>query len=269
MKIIFDKNKLKNILHKEKSLGFVPTMGGIHLGHLSLIKKSNLQCKKTIVSIYINKPQFNAKNDYKKYPRTLNKDINLLKKNHVNYLYLPKTKQIYPSGVNKKIKINSLEKKLCGKSRPGHFKAVVDIVDRLIKIIKPKRIYLGEKDFQQLKIIEDFIKKNKIKTKVIGCKTIRESSGIAYSSRNKLLNIKEKNVASNIYNLIIKNKEKLIKKNMSLNKVKKKLFELGGNKIDYIEIINVNKLIKPYKKRNKFKIFIAYYVGSTRLIDNI
>jgi len=269
MKIILSKKRLKNLINKEKSLGFVPTMGAIHRGHVFLIKKSISQCKKTIVSIFVNKPQFNRNIDFLKYPRVKDSDIKVLKKLKIDFLYLPNSKQIYPNGPNKKIKINSLENKLCGKTRPGHFKAVVDVVDRFIKIINPKYIYLGKKDMQQLKIIEHFLYKKKIKTKVIGCKTIRERSGIAYSSRNFLLSPKEKKIASNLYKLMINNKKKLIKKKISLKKFKKKISDVGVNKIDYIKLININKFSKVYSKNKKYKIFVAYYLGGIRLIDNV
>jgi len=176
MKIISDKNRLIKFVHSEKNLGFVPTMGAIHLGHASLVKKSINECNKTVVSIFINKPQFNKKSDFQKYPRLLKKDISILKKLKVDYLYLPTEKQIYPDGPNKNIKISSLGKKLCGKFRPGHFEAVVDVIDRFIKIIQPKKIYLGEKDMQQLKIIEYFVKQNYTKTNIVPCKTIRDKN---------------------------------------------------------------------------------------------
>jgi len=269
MKIISSKSKLVKFTHYEKKLGLVPTMGAIHQGHISLIKKSITQCEKTIVSIFINKPQFNRKNDFQKYPRPLKNDISILNKFRVDYLYLPSGNQIYPKGKNKNIKISSVGKKLCGKFRPGHFEAVADVIDRFIKIIKPKNIYFGEKDMQQLKIIEHFVKKNHPKTKVIGCKTVRDKSGIALSSRNFLLSIKEKQIASKIYKLIKKNKQNLVKKKLTLGSIKRKIFILGVRKIDYIKILNINKLTKPYERGNKYKIFLAYYLGSTRLIDNI
>ena len=268
MKIIFTKKKLTQILNGQKNLGFVPTMGAIHKGHISLIKKSALLCNLTLVTIYINKPQFNEINDYLKYPKILKKDISILKKNKVDILYLPTAKQIYPKGTNKKIKVHPFGKQLCGKFRENYFEAVTDVIDRFIKIIKPNKIFFGNKDFQQLKVIEDFVKKNKIKTQVVGCKTIREKNGVAYSSRNLLLSSNQKVIASKIYKLIIKKKNNLIKKKMTIKQIKDKMFELGVNKIDYTKIIDINKLIKPYKKKSKFKIFIAYYLGSTRLIDN-
>ena len=269
MKTISNKNKLIKFTHYEKNLGLVPTMGAIHQGHISLIKKCISQCEKTIVSIFINRPQFNKKSDFQKYPRLLKKDISILKKFKVDYLYLPSVNQIYPNGRNKNIKISSFSRKLCGKFRPGHFEAVADVIDRFIKMIKPTNIYFGEKDMQQLKIIEHFVNKNHSKTKVIGCKTIRDKNGVALSSRNFLLSIKEKQIASEIYKLIINNKKNLIRKKLSLKSIKRKILKLGVHKIDYIEMLNINKLIKPYKRNDKYKIFVAYYLGSTRLIDNI
>ena len=269
MKIFLSKTKLINFIRKEKNLGFVPTMGAIHLGHIYLVKRSMSQCDKTIVSIFVNKPQFNSNEDFKKYPRVLKRDISILRKLKVDYLYIPSNFQIYPNGANKKIKISSFEKKLCGKFRPGHFRAVVDVIERFVKIIRPKKIFFGEKDLQQLKIVEHFVKKKYNKIKVIACKTIREKNGVAYSSRNFLLSVKEKKIASKIYKVLINVKKDLIKKKISLNRIKNKIFELGVHKVDYIKLLDINKLIKPYSKNKRYKIFIAYHLRTTRLIDNI
>ncbi len=269
MKIFYKKDNLLKYILNEKDLGFVPTMGAIHKGHLNLIKKSKDQCKKTLVTIYINKQQFNKKIDFLKYPKVLNKDIAILKKAKIDYLYIPKSKEIYPKGANKNIKISSFSNKLCGRFRPGHFKAVVDVIERFIKIISPKKIYLGEKDMQQLKIVEHYIKKNYKHIKVVACKTAREKNGVAYSSRNKLLSVKQMKISSKIYRLILNNKQKLVKRKIPIKLIKNKIFKLGVKKIDYIEILDVNNLIKPYTKNKKYKIFIAYYLGFVRLIDNI
>ena len=269
MKIILSKKKLNKFIKREKNLGFVPTMGAIHKGHISLIRKAIKESNKTIVSIFVNKRQFNKKSDYYRYPKLMSKDITQLKKERVDFLFLPTAKEIYPSGANNKIKINNFSKKLCGKYRPGHFEAVVDVVSRFIKIIKPKKIYFGEKDMQQLKIVEDFISKNHSQTKVIECKTIREKNGVAYSSRNFLLSKKQKKIASKIYKLIRYNKNKIINNKIDLIHVKKKIINMGIKRIDYLEIYDVNKIIKPFKKFSKKKIFIAYYLNTTRMIDNI
>ena len=268
MKIIYNKNKLIKLIQNDNNLGFVPTMGGIHSGHSSLIKKSLNQCKKTIVSIFINKPQFNKTADFNKYPRVNRRDIFILKKLKINYLYLPTEKQVYPEGYDKKVVINAFSKKLCGKNRKGHFEAVVNVINNFINIIKPSRIYFGEKDMQQFKIVQDFIKKKHPKIKVVSCKTIREKNGVALSSRNIHLSKEDMKKASNIFKFLFKNKKKLIKKRPLIKQIKKKLLELGARKIDYIEVLNINKIVKPFKKKRNIKIFIAYYIGSTRLIDN-
>ena len=232
MKIFLNKKKLIKIIKKEKNLGFVPTMGAIHKGHISLIKKSISDCDKTIVSIYVNKPQFNKKSDYLRYPRNLKRDISMLKKNKVDYLYIPSTSQIYPKGQKRKIKINSFGKKLCGRFRSRHFEAIADVVDRFINIIKPKKIYFGEKDMQQLKIIEDFVERNYPKIKILGCKTIREKNGIASSSRNFLLSLEEKKIASKIYKFLVSKKQKLINNKISKKIMKRKIIKFGVKKID-------------------------------------
>jgi len=269
MKIIRSKIKLKKLIKNEKNLGFVPTMGAFHPGHLSLIKKSIIQCNKTLVSIYINKPQFNKKNDYFRYPRNLKKDILKIKNLKVDYLFLPTDREIYPDGENKKIHINKFKNQLCGKSRPGHFEAVVDVVERFLNISKPKRIYLGEKDMQQFKILEDYIRKKFKKTEIVCCKTIRENNGLACSSRNILLSQNQKNVGSRVYKFIKENKKKILKKIIPIPSLKKIFFSFGVNKIDYIKVVNINKILEHNKREKKYKIFIAYYLKSVRLIDNI
>ena len=256
MKIISHKNKLIKLIKKEKNLGFVPTMGCMHAGHLSLVKKSIKQCTKTIVSIFVNKAQFNRKSDFQKYPRVLNKDKFMLRKLKVDFLFYPTEKQIYPSGPNKNIKIDAFSKNLCGKNRPGHFESVVDVIDRFIKIIKPKKIYFGEKDMQQLRILEHFIKKNHPYTKIISCKTVREKNGIALSSRNNLLTVDQKITASKIFKLLIKEKNKLIKNKLSIKKIKNMIYKLGVKKIDYIEVLNIYNLVRPYKKKKNIELLL-------------
>ena len=269
MKIIRNKNKLINIIKKEKKLGFVPTMGAIHKAHISLIKRSKKECNKTLVTIFINKPQFNRLNDFKKYPRTLKKDIYLLKKAKIDYLYLPSKDQIYKNGENSIVKIHPFAKRLCGKHRPNHFNAVVNVIDKFIKIIEPKKIYLGKKDMQQLKIVENYVNKNYTKIKVIGCKIIREKGGLPISSRNLLLTLHQKKIASTIYRFLSSQKKEIVAGKISFRKIKSNIFLLGIKKLDYIQLIDINRIIKPFKKKINYKIFIAYYLGNVRLIDNL
>ena len=198
MKIFKNKLILQKEISKDNCLSFIPTMGGLHKGHLSLIKKAKKYKCKICVSIFVNPNQFNKKNDFKNYPRNLKSDIKKLKKLKIHYLYLPTYSDIYSFKAKNKMYLSNFSKQLCGKFRRGHFKSVINVVNRFLEIIKPKYIYLGLKDFQQLILIENHIKKNKIKSKVIKCKTIREKNGIACSTRNLNLNDNQLYIASNI-----------------------------------------------------------------------
>tara|TARA_B100001248_G_C27271509_1_gene403328 strand:- start:22 stop:837 length:816 start_codon:yes stop_codon:yes gene_type:complete len=271
MKIFKDKHTLQKEILKTKGISFIPTMGGLHNGHISLIKESKKSKFKTLVSIFINPKQFNKKSDFRSYPRNTKKDIKILKKLKVNYLYIPTFKDIYGFKTKNKIFLDKSSKKLCGKFRKGHFEGVLNVVNRFLEIIKPRYIYLGKKDYQQLYLIKKHIEKNKIRSKIIECKTIRENNGIACSSRNSNLNKNQMKIASDIfyYFSILKKK---IKKNYNLfniNQIKNDLINLGANKIDYIENYNLKSFKKIKKSNKKFNLFFAYYIQNIRLIDNI
>tara|TARA_A100001015_G_scaffold81303_1_gene90050 strand:+ start:12 stop:827 length:816 start_codon:yes stop_codon:yes gene_type:complete len=271
MKIFKNKEQLKHEIGNKKSISFVPTMGGLHKGHISLIKTAKKYSNETLVSIYVNPKQFNKVDDYKKYPRNLAKDLKILKKLKVNYLYLPTYKDLFKFKPSNKIYLHKFSKILCGKYRKYHFKGVLNVVNRFLQIIRPKFLFLGFKDFQQLTLIKKHILKNKIHTKIISCKTVREANGVAFSSRNFYLNKKQMKIAKNVYKHLIKIKKKT-KKNFRLFNsllIKKNLIKLGVNKIDYLEIINLKSLNRPRKLKETFNIFIAYHLNKVRLIDNI
>ena len=187
MKIIKKINQLNKYISNVSNIGFVPTMGGLHNGHLSLINESKKRSDKTLVSIFINPTQFDKKKDFLNYPRNLKKDLSKLKKKKVDFVFIPTTKEIFDSKRNRKIVISNKYKILCSKFRKGHFEGVLDVVERFLKIIHPKFIFFGEKDYQQFFLINKYFKK-KFKTKIILCKTIRDKNKIALSSRNQLLN---------------------------------------------------------------------------------
>ena len=271
MKIFKDKQTLQKEISKTTGISFVPTMGGLHKGHISLIKQSKKSKLKTLVSIFVNPKQFNKKSDFRSYPRNIKKDLKQLKKLKINYLYIPSYKDIYGFRPKQKVFLDKFSKKLCGKYRKGHFEGVLNVVNRFIEIIKPKYIFLGKKDYQQLYLIKKHIKKRKIKCKIIECKTIRESNGVALSTRNFILNNSQMKVASNIYYYLYYLKKK-IKKNYDLfniNKIKKDLKDLGVSKIDYLKNYNIKNFKEIKKQDKKFNIFIAYYIRDIRLIDNI
>jgi len=268
MKILRTKNDLKEAIYKIKNLGFVPTMGSIHNGHVSLIKKSKIKCDKTLVSIYVNPKQFNNKKDFADYPRNRIKDLNILKKLNVNFLFMPSTKEIFNEKRVKKIVLPKNQKILCAKFRKGHFEGVLDIMDRLIKLINPRYTFMGEKDFQQLFLVNKFIGK-KYKNIIISCKTVRNKNFLPLSSRNFLLSKKDIKQAAQISKYLFKLKFSLKKnkiQNYLLNK-KKELQKKFNIKIDYLEIRN-EKNLTTLTKNKKIRLFVAYYINKVRLIDN-
>ncbi len=275
MKIIKQRLKLKRHIKGLKNIFFIPTMGALHNGHISLIKKAKSLSKKNgkiIVSLFVNPKQFNSRKDYESYPRNFKNDFKILKRLKIDILFIPTYNQIFLFRTKNKIYIDKNEKKLCGKFRPGHFKGVIDVINRFIEIIKPKIIFLGQKDFQQFFLIKKHVIKKKIKTKIIACKTVRNSSGLALSSRLRNLNKNEIKLASKITYLIKKEKLK-IKENkrnkINLVKLKLDIKKLGINKVEYLESIRLSDLKKTFNPNHKFNIFISFFVGKTRLIDNI
>ena len=269
MKILRTKNDLKEATNKIKNLGFVPTMGSLHNGHISLIKKSKLICNKTLVSIYVNPKQFNSKKDFSKYPKNITRDLNILKKLRIDFVFTPSTKEIYKEKRIKKIVLPNKYKVLCAKSRKGHFEGVLDIMDRFIKLINPKYTFMGEKDFQQLFLVNKFIVK-KYKNKIFPCKTVRDKNFLALSSRNFLLSKNEFNKAGLIAKYLSKLKSSLKKNNEDHNNIlikKKELQKKFNIKIDYLEVRNEKNLTSLIKNK-KIRLFVAYYINKVRLIDN-
>ena len=269
MKILEDNIDLNEALLDYANIGFVPTMGSLHDGHVSLIKKSLKLSNKTIVSIFINPKQFNKKEDYKKYPRNIKKDLKILKKLKVDFVYLPKSKNIYKFKNKIKIKINKKDKILCAKYRKGHFEGVIDVMTRLTKMVNPSKIFMGEKDFQQLLLVKRYVEKN-FKSKIIPCKTIRGKNNLALSSRNNLLNKNNLIKGGRIAKDLITFKKKLLKKKNLKNLIftkKNKLKKKYDIKIDYLELRNTKNLRLSNKIKNA-RIFIAYYINRVRLIDN-
>tara|TARA_B100001059_G_scaffold149918_1_gene149746 strand:- start:579 stop:1391 length:813 start_codon:yes stop_codon:yes gene_type:complete len=269
MKILLNNDDLNEALYDVSNLGFVPTMGALHKGHISLIKKSQQECKKTIVSIFINPTQFNKKNDFINYPRNNKKDLSILKRLKVNFIYIPKVKHVYNFKRKSSIKLDKKDKILCAKNRKGHFEGVLDVMERLTKLIKPKKIYMGEKDFQQLYLVKKYIQK-KYNTKIISCETIRNSNKLAFSSRNVLLNRSQINLAEKISNEMFILKKNLFKSkniNKTISQKRKELMSSFNIKFDYLELRNLLSFKNSNKVKNS-KLFFAYYINKVRLIDN-
>jgi len=270
MKLIKQITDLNKAINKEKELGFVPTMGNLHKGHESLIKISKKKCKKTLVSIFVNPTQFSNIKDYKTYPRSLNKDLRALRRLKVDYVYLPTVAQVYKKVKTRKILINKSKKILCAKFRKGHFEGVLNILNRFVKLISPKIIFMGQKDYQQLFLVKSFIEKN-YKSKIYSCKTIRNSNKLALSSRNNLLNKTSLDTLGLVTDRLINLKKTIYKNRLKSKKIihliKKDLVKKFKIKIEYLECRNTVNLSTDINCKS-FKLFTAYYLNNVRLIDN-
>ena len=261
--------------HKKKTIGFVPTMGALHSGHISLMKNSIKENDLTVCSIFVNPTQFNVKSDLEKYPRTLKSDSEKLKKAGVDYLFAPSVKEIYPKGTKKSVKVNlkGLDKQMEGEFRPGHFEGVVQVVHRLLDIVKPTRLYMGQKDFQQFTIIAQMIKSLKMKVELVVVKIQRAKDGLALSSRNVRLTEAKRKWAPIIYKELKKAK-KLMKKK-TVEEVKALAMEaLGkprGYKPEYFTIVDGYSLkpITNWSDSDYIVAATAVWAGKIRLIDNM
>lgn len=273
MKIIKNISEITQIvsdLHKnKKQINLIPTMGNIHAGHLSLLTEAKKFDGVNIVSIFVNPAQFNEENDFTNYPKTFDTDVDILAKAHCEIIFAPSIKEIYPRGANSKKTVFKYRDILCDISRSGHFDGVTTIVKILFDLIKPFRVFFGEKDFQQLKIIEQLIIQNNLKINLIKCPSIRDLNGMSYSSRystfsqNQRLQFDEcaKIINSKLINL---------KKNLNqeiLQNIEDELKSSGISNIDYCEVrseenLNISKL------NEKSRLFIAFYLSKIRVIDN-
>lgn len=269
-------NFIENLKSKNKTLGFVPTMGALHEGHASLIIKGLKDNDIVVVSVFVNPTQFDSQDDLVKYPRTLNQDIDLLKEISEDeiILYAPTVEDIYGSDVTStSFSYDGLEHEMEGRFRDGHFDGVGTIVKRFFEIIKPQHAYFGEKDFQQLMIIKKLVEKHDLAVKVIGCKIHRAKDGLAMSSRNTRLKPAYRKVAPFIYKTLKTAKQKFGTK--SANKVTEWVNLQFANhdllELEYFIIADVDTLKTVKRKSNKksYRAFIAVYADDIRLIDNI
>ncbi len=261
-------------LPKNTSIGFVPTMGALHKGHLSLIKKAKKQNKITVVSIFVNPTQFDNVEDLVKYPKTVEKDLELLQSVNCSIVFVPSVKEIYNKNItSESFNFGGIENEMEGKFRKGHFNGVATIVKRFFEIVKPTKAYFGKKDFQQLQIIKKLVEIEKIPIKIKGCAIFRESDGLAMSSRNTRLTKEQREAAPFIYKILKKAKKKFGTKNADtvIEWVEKKFKKHPVLDLEYFLIANEDTLQSVNKKDNnkKQRAFIAVYAGKIRLIDNL
>ena len=257
----------------DQSIGFVPTMGALHQGHLSLIKLAKKNCDKCVVSIFVNQLQFGPQEDFKQYPRTINIDIKLLKNEEVDVLFLPSQKEIYPNNMTFEMTETNISKKLEGSTRPHFFSGVITIVLKLFNLVQPTHAYFGEKDIQQLYIIKKMVEELNLSIKIQGCSTVREKSGLAMSSRNQYLSTEEQKEAALLYATLKRGAQLIIEK-MSVQKIKDQIYTtLNNNKnisIDYISIADLKNFEESDdNKMRPIVISGAVWYKNVRLIDNI
>jgi len=261
---------------KNATIGFVPTMGALHEGHISLIDASKMAMNVTVCSIYVNPTQFNDPKDFEKYPVTIEKDITMLEKAGCDILFLPTSREIYPDGLKSEIfyDLGYLETILEGKYRPGHFQGVCAVVDKLLEIVNPDYLYLGQKDYQQCMVIDRLLelKGKKKEIDVVICPTLRESDGLAMSSRNVRLNKTEREKATAIYHCLNYIKKNYKKDNISEVTEKATVILIdAGFKVDYIELADAKNLspINKWDGKEKLVALAAAYMNEVRLIDNM
>ena len=270
MKIINDLITIKQLLHNQTTIGFVPTMGALHQGHISLIKQARKQNDIVVVSIFVNPTQFLEGEDFHKYPKQLQLDANICQEEGVDYIFAPSINQIYS---NDELKIKAPNIKgyiLEGFNRPGHFDGVMQIVLKLFNIIKPTNAYFGKKDAQQLYLIKQLVKNLFLDINIIECELIRDKDGLALSSRNVYLNANQKQRALSISKALFKAQELINNQIFDIAYIKTQMLQiLDVDKLEYIAFVDrdFNKL-KTIQSNNTI-ILIAAYIGNTRLIDNI
>ncbi len=256
-----------------KTIGLVPTMGALHNGHLSLVKRCVAENDVCVVSVFVNPTQFNNSTDLEKYPRTEEADIELLSGANCSFAFIPSVKEIYPTPDTRQFDFAPLDQVMEGPARPGHFNGVGQVVSRLFDIVKPNRAYFGEKDFQQLAIIREMVKRYNYDLEIVGCPIVREESGLALSSRNARLSETEKNIAVNISRALFMSVDLTSVK--TVDEVKKwvvSTINLFPNlEVEYFEIVNSLTLqpIKEWSDTDYVTGCITVYCGEVRLIDNI
>lgn len=260
---------------QSKIIGFVPTMGALHKGHLSLIDASKAQCDVTVCSIFVNPTQFNDPKDFEKYPVTIEQDILLLTQTEADILFLPSVPEIYPNGINHlaHYDLGDIEMVLEGKYRPGHFQGVAQVVDRLLSIVQPDVLFLGRKDYQQCIVLNKLIELQQLPIRTAIQPTLREEDGLAMSSRNVRLSPTGRQKAVALYQTLLFIKENAFKKTVQqlIEEAHQRLLAGGFEKIDYISIADAATLqaISEWNQSNKLVILAAAFLDGVRLIDNI
>ena len=265
--------ELSALRQQGKSVGLVPTMGALHAGHASLVKRCVAENQVTVVSDFVNPTQFNDLNDLKKYPRTLDADCQLLDACGASFVFAPSVEEIYPEPDTRHFSYAPLDTVMEGAFRPGHFNGVCQIVSKLFDIVKPDRAYFGEKDFQQLAIIREMVKQMKFPLEIVGCPIVREADGLALSSRNSRLNDEERKNALNISKTLFESRNFAASHNVAETKqfVEEAINQAPGLRLEYFELVDGRTLqsIQNWEDTDYAVGCITVFCGEVRLIDNI
>ncbi len=254
------------------TLGFVPTMGALHVGHAALIRLARRKNKKVVVSIFVNPTQFGPQEDFAKYPRTWGQDLRLCKELGVDAIFHPSAEEMYPEGFCSTVTIAGLSERLCGPFRPGHFSGVATVVLKLFEIVNPSRAYFGEKDYQQLTIIRRMVRDFNLACHIVGCPTIREKDGLALSSRNRYLSQEERAIAPTFYRILSNVAQKVhagVSPKTALKEAKGELLEIPGLTVDYVSCVDSETLEDLKKVNGPARVISAIRIGKVRLIDNV
>jgi pantoate--beta-alanine ligase len=252
-------------------IGFVPTMGFLHEGHLSLVRKAKEMCDLVVVSIFVNPAQFGPAEDLDSYPRDFDNDYDLLSDLEVDYIFFPDKKEMYPKDFSSWVEVEGLTEVLCGASRPGHFKGVTTVVFKLVNIIHPDFMYMGEKDYQQIAVLKRMLLDLNSETVITPCPIVREEDGLALSSRNKYLNARQRQDALCLSKAIKLARQRVREGCRNVDNILPELIQLitgHQGRIDYLEFRQGDDFSVTQNIDSKTRLFLAVYIGSTRLIDN-
>ena len=267
--------KLSESARKEgKIIGFVPTMGYLHEGHLSLIRIARKRCDLLVVSIFVNPTQFGPNEDLNSYPRDFERDSKLCEKEGVDVIFAPSAEEMYPDGYSTWVEVKGpVTEVLCGAFRPGHFRGVTTVVAKLFNIVQPHFAVFGQKDAQQLVVIKKMTRELNFPVEIVAAPTVREKDGLAMSSRNEYLNEKERKVAPKIYQSLILAKNMLLRGERDTEKIKNEMRKFLENakliKVQYIDIVDADTLEPLKNARGRVMVALAVFLGRARLIDNI
>lgn len=276
MEIIKEISRMKAITRQAAArgqrIGLVPTMGALHQGHLSLVRRAREMADLVVASIFVNPTQFGPNEDYTRYPRDLEGDAARLAQEGVDYLFAPSVEEIYPPGYATYVDVEGLSERLCGKSRPGHFRGVMTVVMKLVAIVSPNYAFFGQKDAQQVVIIKKMVEDLNLDVEIVVCPIVREADGLAMSSRNSYLNAEERRAATILYKALQRAKQMIESGARSVEEIIQTMREMIESephaRIDYVEIVNARTLEPLATLTGECLIALAVFVGPARLIDN-